>query len=78
MSIMQIGELVKHISDKFRNNTNGQIPWKDIAGMSDYFAHGYYSMNISEIWGTAKNNIPHLKKFCEEQLEEYDKENLRG
>lgn len=74
MSIMQIGELVKNLSGEFKSNTNAQIPWKDVAGMRDHFAHGYTTMNIQKIWHTALNDIPSLKKFCEEQLERYDTE----
>ena len=75
-NIAQIGELVKSLSDEFRNSTSDQIPWKDIAGMRDHLVHGYTTMKKSQIWDTALNDIPSLKKFCEEQLEQYEIDSL--
>ena len=40
MPILQIGELSKNLSEDFRNE-NATIPWKNIAGMRDIFAHHY-------------------------------------
>ena len=70
-SILQIGELTKRISNDFRQEYK-QIPWKDISGMRDLFAHQYASMNINEIWHTANEDIPALKKFCQELLKSED------
>ena len=63
-NIQQIGELAKKLSDTFKAG-NKLIPWKDIAGMRDLFAHQYASMNVKEIWQTATEDIPELKKYCE-------------
>lgn len=73
-NIAQIGELVKSLSDGFRNSTSDQIPWKNIAGMRDHLVHGYTTMKKRQIWDTALDDIPPLKKFCEEQLERYGNE----
>ena len=63
-NIQQIGELAKKLSEQFVQKTENDIPWHDIAGMRDLFAHQYASMNLEEIWHTAIMDIPALKEFC--------------
>ena len=69
MSLMQIGEISAGLSDKFKLNTISKIPWDLIKGMRNHFAHGYASMEKSDIWETAVNDIPDLLNFCEYILE---------
>ncbi|MDR0903827.1 MAG: DUF86 domain-containing protein [Ruminococcus sp.] len=68
MREMQIGEVSKNLSDDFRNETLDKIPWNQIKGMRNLYAHHYDDMDISDIWDTAINDIPILQKFCEETL----------
>lgn len=72
MAELQIGELTGHLSDNFKDN-NSEIPWKQIRGMRNLFAHNYFHMDMEEIWDTAVNDTPILKKFCQRQLEMYNK-----
>lgn len=60
MPIMQIGELVKKLSKSFIN-ADKKMPWKEIKGMRDIFAHGYSTMNKEMIWNTSIDDIPVLK-----------------
>ena len=69
MPILQIGELVKHLSASFTENYP-EIAWRAIVGMRNHFAHGYQVMNFSEVWDTAINDVPDLKNFCKKVLEE--------
>lgn len=69
MPILQIGELVKHLSPNFTDNYP-EISWRAIVGMRNHFAHGYQVMNFSEVWATAVDDIPTLKIFCEKVLKE--------
>ena len=68
MPIQQIGELTKHLSDVFIEN-NTQIPWSQIKGMRDWFAHQYFNMDIEVIWEVAIVDIPPLKAFLLEMLD---------
>ena len=74
MPIFQIGELVKHLSDEFKSQHESEIPWKEIRGMRNLFAHNYLGMNIKEIWEVAVIDIPVLKRFCEECLSKSESE----
>ena len=67
MSILNIGELVKHLPTEYKTN-HAEIPWKSISGMRDIAAHGYHTMNHKIIWDVVKNYIPVLIEFINTQL----------
>ena len=67
MSILQIGELETHLSENFKEN-NAVIPWKNIKAMRNIVAHGYGKIDWEIVNEVAKNDIPVLKRFCEEKL----------
>ena len=67
-SILQIGELSGKLSEAFRCETAGEVPWTAIRGMRNFFAHNYGSMSREIIWKTAKEDIPPLLAFCEKLL----------
>ena len=67
MSILNIGELTKHLSDEFKAE-NSEIPWKQITGMRDIAAHGYSEMDDDIIWDVVKHSIPELADFIDKQL----------
>ncbi|NJD03291.1 MAG: DUF86 domain-containing protein [Ruminiclostridium sp.] len=61
MTLLNIGELVKSLSDEFKQE-NKSVQWKEIAGLRDLAAHKYHSLNMERIWFTVKKDIPELKK----------------
>ena len=63
MCILQIGELVGHLTDTFKE-TNDKIPWHKIRGMRNYVAHEYGSIDLDIVWYAATNSINDLKSFC--------------
>ena len=67
MSILNIGELTKHLPEDFKTENN-EIPWKLITGMRDIAAHGYSEMDDDIIWDVVKHSIPELVAFIDEQL----------
>lgn len=64
MPILQIGELVKNLSDDFKTENVG-IPWHDIARMRDIFAHRYGTIDYELTWNTSIEDVADLKKFLE-------------
>ena len=63
MCFIVIGEEIKRI-DKY---SDGQllpnypsIPWKNIKGMRDRIAHGYFEIDADVVFDTLKNDIPPL------------------
>ena len=71
MSILNIGELTKHLPDDFKSE-NSDIPWKQITGMRDIAAHGYGEMDDDIIWDVVKHSIPELAAFIDKQLSTKD------
>ena len=67
-SIMQIGELSSKLSSEFRSATANRIQWGPVKGMRNLVAHDYANMSQDIIWETATTDIPILKAFCDEQL----------
>lgn len=71
MAEFQIGELSGHLSDDFKEKTKNEIPWKEIRGMRNIFAHNYLEMDVDRIWDVATEDISILKDFCKSQLNEF-------
>lgn len=69
MLIESIGESVKKIDrltqgllyNKFPNT-----PWKEIMGLRDHIAHGYFNLDADIIFDVAKNEIPPLQETLTE------------
>lgn len=68
MCILQIGELSNSLSEEFRAETSGKIPWANIKGMRNIVAHNYGSLDEKLVWETATNDIPELLEFCNTEL----------
>lgn len=62
MPILQIGELVKNLSEEFTTKYSA-MAWKAIAGMRDVFAHHYGSIDYEMTWNTSVEDIPALKEY---------------
>ena len=63
MTLINIGELVKNLTEDFRKKYN-YIPWKDIAGLRDVAAHGYFTLRMEDVWIYATKELPgFLKQF---------------
>jgi uncharacterized protein with HEPN domain len=60
MTLINIGELVKNLTDEFIKNFN-YIPWKAIAGMRNITVHKYQTLKMGDVWATIENEIPYLK-----------------
>lgn len=67
MGILQIGELVRNLTDEFKD-THKEIPWKQIRAMRNIVAHHYGEVDAETVWDTIKEDIPSLKEFCEKML----------
>ena len=70
MTLINIGELVKLLSDKLRHD-NPSIPWRSITGLRDVTAHGYMTLHMEDIWETASEDVTMLVKQVTMLLESY-------
>ncbi|WP_052212307.1 DUF86 domain-containing protein [Anaerovibrio lipolyticus] len=69
LPIIQIGELVKKLSDKFRED-NSFVPWRNIAGMRDKLTHDYANLDTAIVWDVVSNKIDELNKNCTKILKD--------
>lgn len=67
MTLINIGELTKSLTEDFRQAYN-HIPWKAIAGMRDITAHKYQTLKMGDVWVTLEDDIPKLKTLLNEVL----------
>ena len=77
MTLINIGELTKHLDDDFRKR-HEQIPWKDLAGLRDVTAHGYFTLRMSDIWISASTELPVYAKQIRDILENSNDSEERG
>ncbi|MBQ9250559.1 MAG: DUF86 domain-containing protein [Oscillospiraceae bacterium] len=66
MPILQIGELVKRLSEDYVLE-NKAIPWRAIMGMRDIFAHHYGSVDYQELWQTTHEDVNDLANYLQQQ-----------
>lgn len=67
MCILQIGELVKHLSTDFVA-AYPAIDWRSAARARDTYAHHYGRIDYDIAWETATVIIDELAAFCKEYL----------
>ncbi len=60
MTVINIGELVKNISDQAREEYS-HIPWKEIAGIRDITAHRYQTLRMEDVFQTVKSDFPEIE-----------------
>ena len=58
--IQIIGEAAKRVSKELRSE-QGDVPWKDIAGMRDKLVHDYFGVDVEMVWVTAQQDLPVLR-----------------
>jgi len=68
MCILQIGELVGHLSDNVTVKYS-EMPWKQIKGIRNVAAHGYEEFDVDILWQTLKSDLPSLRDYCGKIIE---------
>ena len=62
MSLITIGECANRFSDMFREKYS-QMPWVKIIATRNIAAHGYWQLNMEQIWQTLVEDIPQMREF---------------
>jgi uncharacterized protein with HEPN domain len=71
-----IGEATKKLPEDLRERYPA-VAWKQVAGLRDVIAHGYFRVDYEVIWGIITNTVPGFKTAIikirkEERLREKD------
>jgi uncharacterized protein with HEPN domain len=59
-----IGEASNHLSVELKSRFS-DIEWAQIVGMRNVFAHEYFGIDSTLVWGIIKSDIPELKEKIE-------------
>ena len=64
MSLIIIGEAATKIMDSYTQfvELHQEVPWRNIRGMRNRIAHGYFEINLDIVWDTARTALPELLK----------------
>lgn len=65
--VLQIGELVKHLSGEFKK-VHSNMPWEQIIATRNIVVHGYGRVDKTILWETITDDIPQLYAYCLEIL----------
>lgn len=76
-SLEIVGEAAKHVPESMREQYPG-VPWRDIAGMRDSLAHGYFSVDLVRVWDTVRKDLPRLCEHLALMLAELSDEQANG
>lgn len=70
MLIEAIGEGIKKIEKRTNgtllNNLHPDIPWKEIMGMRDHIARGYFQIDAEFVFDTVSNDLKPLQIAIED------------
>lgn len=62
MNLMMIGEVATRIMEDYPEFAaeHSDLPWRAIRGMRNRIAHGYFDIDLTTVWDTARTSIPEL------------------
>lgn len=68
MNFHIIGEAVKKLPTSLRQQYP-DVAWREIAGLRDFVAHAYFSLDLEILWNAVQEEIPRLLERIREILE---------
>ncbi len=62
MNLIIIGEAATKVMDGYADFTQAhpEIPWRNMRGMRNRIAHGYFDINLDVVWDTVQTALPEL------------------
>ena len=62
LNLIILGEAATKLMDRYPTvaEANPAIPWKNMRGMRNRIAHGYYDINLDVVWDTVSTALPAL------------------
>jgi uncharacterized protein with HEPN domain len=64
-----IGEAAARISSALRDQ-HPEVPWPRVIGMRNVLVHGYFAIDLEEVWVTVDRRVPTLRRQIDEILRE--------
>jgi uncharacterized protein with HEPN domain len=68
MSLMIVGEAASRVVSDYPDfaQDNPSVPWRNIRGMRNRIAHGYFDIDLHVVWQTVQIELPKLAKSLDE------------
>ncbi len=62
LNIVVIGEAATKLAKDYPEfiDQHPDVPWKNMKGMRNRIAHGYFDINLEIVWDTVQAALPHL------------------
>ena len=62
MSLIIVGEAATKVMDGYPAfaKVHTQVPWRNMRGMRNRIAHGYFDINLDVVWDTVQTALPQL------------------
>ena len=62
MSLIIIGEAATKVMDVYSEfaQEHQEVPWRNMRGMRNRIAHGYFDINLDVVWETVQEWLPVL------------------
>lgn len=54
-----VGEACNHVSKEVKAG-NPQIAWREIVAMRNHLSHGYFQIELNDVWDTVDNDLQPL------------------
>lgn len=63
MSLLIVGEASTKVMDGFAAfaQEHAEVPWRNMRGMRNRIAHGYFDINLDIVWDTVTSALPPLR-----------------
>ncbi len=64
LNILVVGEAATKIANEYPDLVTGRpdIPWRQLRGMRNRMAHGYFEINLDIVWDTVQESLPQLEQ----------------
>lgn len=64
LNILVMGEAATKLATEYPDFVvlHPQVPWKQMRGMRNRMAHGYFEINLDTVWETVQVSLPELQQ----------------
>ncbi len=69
-----VGEAAKNVPIALREQYS-DVRWKQLVGMRDRLAHGYFTIDLAVVWNAAQYILPQFKPTIQTMLDQLSTDN---
>jgi len=80
MSLIIIGEAATKVMEGYAGFTHAhpKVPWRNMRGMRNRMAHGYFDIDLHVVWATVQEWLPELRSQLPALRQDAQGEDHRG